>query len=108
MGRESSLRFRFSIWVDTPNFTYRLVEKHGIAVFTKSIEDRLFYLRTNQVLAESIARSLTGKPTDANMADRKHELGAMNEQKIIPILDFIRRRPQLDLLQTYKPCQKKI
>jgi hypothetical protein len=77
------------------------VRKYGVDGFQKVIEDRLFYLKTNQILTESMVSSLSKAPLDQQLASRASRFGNINPVEVVPVIDHLRRHPQEDALQSY-------
>jgi len=80
----------------------RMARVYGVDGLQEIIEDRLFYLRTNQVLTESLGKALLAQPIEGDIARRRNDPGPLNEVEIVPVLDAARRRKDLGPFELYQ------
>ncbi len=82
------------------------VGQYGIAGFQRVIEDRLFYLRTNQVLVEALGSAVTKSGLDPMLGERPAQEKLFSSPTVVPLLDYIRRNPQEGILSTFEHLSK--
>ncbi|HVJ63927.1 MAG TPA: hypothetical protein VM901_01590 [Bdellovibrionota bacterium] len=84
----------------------KMARVYGVDGLQEIIEDRLFYLRTNQVLTEAFGKAILAQPIEGDIARRRNVPGPLNEVEMVPVLDAARRRKDLGPFELYQELSR--
>jgi hypothetical protein len=82
------------------------VRKYGVDGLQAMIEDRIYALRTNGILLESLATSLSQQNLEGGLVNRPPNQGNLKGETVMPIVDAIRRQPKKNAYELFLDLKK--